>query len=145
MSTAWGIIVAALAVLAWGGQTISWFAPETAARLGLTESSDSVDRGFYADGRGEAFSDMFTLWTMVAAGVLLVMDHAWWPYFGLIGGGMFVYFGGRGIASRRMIQQAGLSVGTPKTVSQAYLFLAVWGAIGLITIVAAIGVLQSGS
>ena len=145
MSTAWGIIVAALALLAWGGQAISWFAPETAARLGLTESEDSVDRLFFADGRGEAFWDTFTLWTMVAAGALLVVDHDWWPYFGLMGGGMFVYFGGRGIASRRLIQRAGFSVGTPKTVSQAYLFLAIWGAVGLITIVAAIVELQSRS
>jgi hypothetical protein len=145
MSTAWGIIVASLALLAWGGQTISWVAPDTAARLGLTESEDSVDRTFFADGRGEAFWDTFTLWTMLAAGVLLVMDHSWWPYFGLMGGGMFVYFGGRGIASRRLIQQAGLSVGTPKTVGQAYLFLAIWGAVGLITIVAAIVALQSRS
>ncbi len=145
MSTAWGITVVALGLLAWGGQAMSWLAPETAVRLGVMESEETVDRTFFADVRAEAVWDTFTLWTLVAAGVLLVMDHAWWVYFGLVGGGMFVYFAGRGIASRRSIQQAGFSVGTPKTVGQAYLFLAVWGAVGLITIVAAVVALQSGS
>ena len=88
--------------------------------------------------------DSLTLWTMVLAGVLLLAGNSWWTYFGLVGGGMFVYFAGRGIATRRAIQQAGFSVGSPKTVSQAYVFLSLWGAIGLITVIAAINALQSG-
>lgn len=144
MTVAWGIIVTLLALLAWGGQALSWLVPATAVRLGLTESSDSVDPTFHADGRGEAAWDTFTLWTMVAAGMLLVLDHSWWAYFGLVGGGMFVYFGGRGIAARRSVRRAGMSVGNPKTVTQAYAFLAVSGVVGFITIIAAAASLQSG-
>jgi hypothetical protein len=57
---------------------------------------------------------------------------------------MFVYFAGRGIASRRAIQQAGFSVGAAKTVAQAYVFLGLWGATGLITVIAAINSLRAG-
>ena len=88
--------------------------------------------------------DSLTLWTMVVAGVLLLAGNSWWPYFGLVGGAIFVYFAGRGIATRRAIQQAGFSVGNPKTVTQAYVALALWGSVGLITVIAAINSLQSG-
>ncbi|MDH3683881.1 MAG: hypothetical protein OEV40_28490 [Acidimicrobiia bacterium] len=43
MQTVWGLIVAGLAQLCWGGQTISWFAPNVAAGVGLTESEGEVD------------------------------------------------------------------------------------------------------
>lgn len=144
MTTLWGLVVVALALLAWVGQVISWLAPDTAVRLSLMESKDSVEPSFYADVRGEAMWDSLTLWTMVVAGVLLLIDSSWWTYFGLVGGGMFVYFAGRGIASRRAIQQAGFSVGAAKTVAQAYVFLGLWGATGLITVIAAINSLRAG-
>ncbi len=144
MTTLWGIVVVALAVLAWMGQLISWLAPDTAVRLSVMESEDSVEPSFYADVKGEAMWDAFTLWTLVVAGILLLVGNDWWTYFGLVGGGMFVYFAGRGIASRRSIQQAGFSVGHPKTVMQAYVFLTLWGVVGLITVIAAINSLQTG-
>jgi hypothetical protein len=142
MTTLWGIVVALLALLAWGGQLVVWLAPDTAVRLSLMEPEDSVEPSFFADVRGEAMWDALTLWTMVVAGALLMAGNSRWAYFGLVGGAMFVYFSGRGISSRRAIQGAGFSVGRPKTVTQAYVFLAVWGAIGLITIVAAVDSLE---
>jgi hypothetical protein len=144
MTTLWAIVVVVFGGLAWGGQVMAWLVPDIAVRLGLMESEDSVEAGFFADARAEAMWDSLTLWTMVAAGALLVVDNAWWTYFGLVGGGMFIYFAGRGIASRRAIQRVGFSVGRPKTVAQAYVFLSLWGSIGLITVLAAINSLQTG-
>ncbi len=144
MTTLWGIVVLALALLAWGGQLVSWLAPDTAVRLSVMESEDSVEPSFYSDVKAEAMWDSLTLWTMVVAGILLLAGNQWWTYFGLVGGGMFIYFAGRGIASRRSIQQAGFSVGQPKTVAQAYVFLALWGSVGLITVITAITSLQAG-
>lgn len=134
----------ALALLAWAGQVISWLAPDTAVRLSVMESEDSVEPSFYADVRGEAMWDSLTLWTLLVAGILLLAGNSWWTYFGLVGGAMFVYFAGRGIASRRSIQRAGFAVGTPRTVAQAYVFLGLWGAVGLITVIAAINSLEVG-
>ncbi len=127
----------ALALLAWGGQTIVVLAPVTAARWGLCEAEDRVEPAFWADVRGEALWDALTLWTLVVAAVLLLVDHDAWAYFGLVGGGMYVYFAGRGIFTRVAMRQRGLRVGSDAGAKGAYVFLAMWGALGLVTIVAA--------
>ena len=137
MQTLWGVIIVLLALLAWGGQTISWLAPTTAVKLSLMEAEDDVEPTFWADIRGEAAWDAVTLWPMVVAGILLLMDEPAWAYFGLVGGGMYVYFGGRGILTRAAMLRRGLRIGNPKGINQALAFLGVWTAMGLITIAAA--------
>jgi hypothetical protein len=106
-------------------------------RLSLTEGEDTVEPTFYADCRGEALWDAFTLWITVVAGALLVLGDPAWAYFGLAGGAVYVYFAGRGLATRRAIQQRGLRIGTPPTVKTAYLMLSIWGVMGLATAIAA--------
>jgi len=138
MAILWGLVVVALSLLCWGGQAISWFAPATAVRLTLMEAEDTVEPTYFADVRGEALWDTLTLWTMLIAGVLLILDHSAWAYFGLVGGGMYVYFAGRGIVTRRVMQQRGYRVGSAQNVKVGYLFLSVWGVMGLITIAAAV-------
>jgi hypothetical protein len=143
MGILWGLVVVALSLLCWGGQAISWFAPATAVRLTLMEPEDTVEPTYFADVRGEALWDTLTLWTMLVAGVLLVLDVSAWAYFGLVGGGMYVYFAGRGIVTRRAMQQRGYRVGAAQNVKLGYVFLAVWGVMGLITIAAAVAALPS--
>jgi hypothetical protein len=143
MEILWGVIVVALSLLCWGGQTISWFAPETAVRLSLMEAEDTVEPTYFADVRGEALWDTLTLWTMPVAGILLIVDNPAWAYFGLVGGGMYVYFAGRGIVTRRAMQNRGYRVGAAQNVTVGYLFLSVWGLMALITIAAAVGALLS--
>lgn len=75
---------------------------------------------------------------MVAAGVLLIADRAAWPYFSLVGGGMYLYFGGRGITTRLAMARRGLRIGAPESVRIGVAFLAIWALMALITIVAAI-------
>jgi hypothetical protein len=143
MGILWGLIVIALSLLCWGGQVISWFAAATAVRLTLMEAEDTVEPTYFADVRGEALWDTLTLWTMLAAGVLLIVDNPAWAYFGLVGGGMYVYFAGRGIATRRAMQQRGYRIGVAQNVKLAYLLLAVWGVMGCITTAAAVVALPS--
>ena len=143
MNVIWGIVVVALSLLAWAGQTLAWFAPSTAVRWQLMEAEDDVEPTFWADIRAEALWDAMTLWVMVAAGVLLIADAAAWPYFGLVGGGMYLYFGGRGISARVTMARRGFRVGTPESLRTGVIFLAVWGAMALITIVVAIAALEN--
>jgi hypothetical protein len=143
MGTLWGVVVFALSLLCWGGQAISWFAPETAVRLTLMEAKDSVEPTYFADVRGEALWDTLTLWTMLVAGVLLIVDNPAWAYFGLVGGGMYVYFAGRGIVTRRAMQQRGHRIGAAQNVKVGYAFLSIWGVVGLITISAGVIALAS--
>lgn len=143
MGIVWGIVVVVLSLLCWGGQTVSLFAPATAARLTLTEYEETVEPSYWADSRGEALWDFLTLWTLLAAGVLLVFDNPAWAYFGLVGGGMYVYFAGRGVLTRLEMQRRGFRIGTPQNVGTAYILLTVWGVVGLVTIVAAAVALAS--
>lgn len=138
MQIIWGIVIVVLSLLAWGGQTVSWLAPGTAVKLTLMEAEPDVEPTFWADIRGEAAWDFFTLWTMVVTGVLLILDNQAWAYFGLVGGGMYVYFAGRGIFTRVTMLRRGLRIGSPQSVKQGLAFLAIWGVMGLATIVAAV-------
>jgi hypothetical protein len=138
MNVVWGAVVLALSLLGWGGQAVSWLAPSLAVRWGLMEAEDDVEPAFWADMRGEALWDIFTLWAMVVAGVLLIADVGAWAYFGLVGGGMYLYFGGRGILVRRAMASSGLRIGAPQSVRVGLIFCAVWAIMAIITIIAAI-------
>lgn len=133
-----GIVVVTLSGLAWGGQAIAWLAPDTAVKLGLMEAEDEVEPAYWADIRGEASWDFFTLWTMLAGGILLIVAEPAWAYFGLVGGGVYVYFAGRGIFTRVAMQRRGLRIGTPLNLRLGYGLLTVWGVMALITIIAAV-------
>ena len=138
MQTVWGLVVTVLALVCWGGQALSWFAPSTAMRLGLADNENEVEPSFWADGRGEALWDTITLWSMVMVGVLLVLDNPAWPYFGLAAGGGFLYFSGRGITTRLEMHRRGLRIGSVQTVRVALSALAIWGAMAAVTMAAAV-------
>jgi len=143
MGIVWGIVLIVLSLLGWGGQAISWIAPAAAARWSLTESEESVEPVYHADVRGEALWDTLSLWTLLVAGLLLIFDSPGWAYFGLIGGGMYLYFAGRGILTRLEMQRRGFRIGEPRNVGAAYWMLAIWGVVAVITIVAAIAALPT--
>ena len=137
METIWGIAVVVLSLLAWGGQTMSWFAPSIAARLTLAETEEAVEQVYWADIRGEALWDVFTLWVMGVAGVLLLLGVQAWAYFGLVGGSIYVYFAGRGILTRIEMLRRGFRIGNPSNVKVGLAMLTIWGVMGLVTLVAA--------
>ena len=140
MNLIWGIILTLLSGLAYFGQVVAVFWPHTASRLGLTESKSDVDPAFYADVRGEAFWDLFTLWTLPLAGVLMVLNNPLWAYMGIVGGSMYLYFAGRGIVTRAIMQRRGIRIGASENVKIAYTFLALWGLAAISTIIMAIAV-----
>ena len=142
MDVAWGLVVVVASTVCWGGQLWSWFAPSSAARAGLADAEDDVDTTFWLDARGEALWDLCTLWVMPVAGVLLVAGHDGWPYFGLVGGGAYLYFAGRGIAVRLIMRRHDVRIGNPSSVRVGLIALALWGSIALITIGAAIASLE---
>jgi hypothetical protein len=130
----WGILLVLVGSLAWLGQFLSAVRPKTAVKLGLTESEEAVDPVFHADIRAEAWWDLFSLWVLPVAGVLLIAGHNAWLPLGLIGGGIYVYFAGRGIAARITMLRRKIRIGTPQNVRMGIVFLMVWGIFGLGTI-----------
>lgn len=143
MNAFWGIVVVVLSLLSWGGQTVVWFAPATGVRMSLSEAEPDVEPTYWADIRGEARWDFLTLWTLVVAGALLIMDNPAWAYFGLVGGGIYLYFAGRGISTRVAMQRRGLRIGDTQSVKLGYAFLTIWGVMALITIAAAVVALST--
>jgi len=141
MHIIWGVILTIISGIGYFGQLVSAFWPDTAVKLGLTESEADVDPAFFADMRGEAYWDTAILWTLPLAGVLLLLGNPAWVYFGLIGGGMYLYFAGRGIIVRRVMQRRSIRIGKPESLKVAYLFLALWGLAAVITIIMAIAAL----
>lgn len=141
MELIWGIVIVALGLLAWGGQATTWLAPERAAKLSLAEAEASVEPVYWADIRGEAMWDTLSLWTLPLAGALLAASHDAWIWLGLIGGGMYVYFGGRGLLTRLELRRGGYRIGEPSNVRLNLAMCAVWGVVGFVTAAAAIAAL----
>jgi len=141
MNLIWGIILIFFTLIGWIGQIITVFLPKVAAKFGLTEPESDVDPTFFADVRGEAIWDAMTLWTLPVAGILLIFNNTLWAYFGLVGGGMYLYFAGRGIAVRLAMQRRGIRIGRPKNLKVIYVLLTIWGLIAVVTIIMAVAAL----
>lgn len=141
MNIIWGTVLTIFSLFAWLGQAITAFSPKAALKLGTTEPESDVDPTFYVDIRGESIWDTMILWTLPVAGILLMLDNSLWAYFGLVGGGMYLYFAGRGITVRLAMQRRGIRIGTPKTLTAIYVFLVLWSLIAAVTIIVAVAAL----
>jgi len=139
MNFIWGAILIIMSgILCWLGQVINASSPTLAARLGLTEPESDVDPTYFVDGRGEAIWDALILWTLPVAGVLLILNNPWWVYFGLVGGGMYLYFAGRMLVVRLAMQRHGIRIGKPETVKLYNAVLILWGLLAVATIIMAL-------
>ena len=138
MNIIWGAILTIFSMLGWIGQAITAFSPKVAVKLGMTEPESDVDPTFYVDVRGESVWDTMILWTLPVAGILLMLNNSLWAYFGLVGGGMYLYFAGRGITVRLAMQRRGIRIGKPKTLAVIYVFLILWALIAVGAIILAV-------
>ena len=141
MDIIWGILLIVFGLIAWGGQVLSALTPRIAEKLGLMEPEADVDPVFYADIRGEAKWDSLTLWTLPFAGMLIILNSQLWIYFGMVGGSMYLYFAGRAIFTRLELKRKGVHIGRPELLKMYFIFAALWGLIGLATIIKAVRVL----
>jgi len=136
MNIIWGaILIFFTGILCWLGQVINASSPTFAARLGLAEPESDVDPTYFVDGRGEAIWDAMILWTLPVAGILLILNSPWWIYFGLVGGGMYLYFAGRMLVVRLAMQRHGIRIGKPQTVKLYNAVLILWGLLAVVTII----------
>lgn len=112
--------------------------PRLGTKLGVGEAELDVDPVFYIDARGEAIWDSMIIWTMPVAGILMMLNNPLWIYFGLVGGGSYLYFAGRNLTTRSMMQRRGIQIGTAKNIKIGYLFITLWGLAAMITIAMAV-------
>ena len=141
MNLIWGVILISVTLKCWIGQFIIALSPKVAVKIRIAEPESDVDPTFFADMRGEAIWGALSLWTLPIAGILLIINNALWTYFGLVGGGIYLYFAGRGIASRLTMQRHGIHIGKTKNLKLNYLILTLWGLIAIVTIIMAVATL----
>ena len=141
MDIIWGLLLIVFGLIAWGGQVLSTLMPKFATKLSLIEPEADVDSAFYADVRGEARWDSITLWTLPFAGMLIILNSQLWIYFGMVGGSMYLYFAGRAIFTRLELKRKGVRIGRSELLKMYFIFAALWGLIGLATIIKAVRVL----
>lgn len=135
MDIIWGVLLLVFGLIAWGGQVLSAISPKSAEKIGLNELEDDVDPAFYADVRGEAKWDSLTLWTLPFAGILIILNNPLWIYFGMVGGSMYLYFAGRALFTRLEFKRRGIRIGKPEQLNMFFIFITLWGLIGLATII----------
>jgi len=127
MMTFIGVFITIVGLVAWLGQTISFVAPGVAQVIGLLESKDEMNDTFYIiESKVLCLNDMLFSWTLPLAGILLLVENAYWPYVGLIGGGIYLYFSGFILISRFYLKREGKQIGPPSGVITATVFSMIW-------------------
>ncbi len=130
-------VVAVLALLMWPiylGQIVSVVNLPLARRLGLQEPPATIDPIYARDTAGTARWDVLSMWTLPAAGILMLVDNDWWPYLALIGGAVYLDTGGRQAIKLLGYRQEGVRVGTSQAVRLALAVYAVFVIVGAIVI-----------
>lgn len=95
------------------GQVITVVNLGWAQRLGLQENPATADPILSGLEVWTARWDLLWFWTLPIAGALVLIDHPWWPYAALIGGGAFVDAGGREAAKHLGLREQRVRTGSP--------------------------------
>jgi len=103
----------AFGVIGWVGQLISALHFEFAQKLGLQEKDEGTDPLYRSGERHAARWDALVLWPLIAAGVLLALDHDGWPPMALVAAGIYLDAAGREAAKIASLRKGGVQVGTP--------------------------------
>ena len=112
MTTVIGILCTSLWLL-YGGQALSVVNREMAVRLRLQDYGGDPNNLTHRLEMWTARFDLLTLWTLPTAGVLMLIDHPWWPYAAMIGGGAYIDGLGRYMFAILALREKGVWTGTP--------------------------------
>ena len=122
-----GIGTLVVGTIAWVGQCLAFFTPALAERLGVLERESDMDPILYLiETRAMGAADALLAWTLPCGALLMLLGHPYWPFFGLVGGGVFLYFSVLIVLARVVLRRRGLRAGSPSAVRAAYLFGGLW-------------------
>jgi hypothetical protein len=107
------------ALLIFGGalylaQVISSINFKLAQRLGIQEKPEFTDKILQRSERYIAYWDLVTLGWLPLAGVLIIINHEWWPIMSLVGGAIYLDASGREAAKNITFRHEGIKVGADK-------------------------------
>ena len=143
MKTVLGVVCVLFGGFGWLGQTISWINFPLAQKLGLQEKSAGTDPLFRLAELNAARWDSCVLWSLIGAGVLMLIDNPWWPHVSLVAGGVYLDTAGREAAKYMSLRNGGVRVGDSKEVKTALFFYGLLAVIALWVIVFALGALAA--
>lgn len=109
-----GIAWITVGTLLYAGQFISVVNFPLAQRLGLQENPEAADPLSTRLELMTARWDIVLLWIPPIAGLLLLLDHAWWPLAYLIAGGVYMDTGGREWAKIQGLAAQGVPIGSAR-------------------------------
>ena len=95
-------------------QAISSLNFPLAQRLGIQEKAETSDALLQRSERYTAYWDLLMLLWLPLAGVLMIIDHDWWPIMSLIGGAIYLDTSGREAAKNLCFRHEGIKAGTDK-------------------------------
>ena len=125
-----GVVCIVFGASGWLTQTISWFSPSLARRLGFQEKEYGTDPVFRTAETYTAGWDSLVLWLPAVAGLLMILDSAWWPALALVSGGILLDAAGREAAKYCALRRSGVRTGSPADTYRAavaYLSMAIVG------------------
>ena len=131
MLTITGIVCVLFGLVCVVGQLISVVNFPLAQKLGLQEKNDSTDPLYRRLELNTARWDLIVLWTLPAAGVLMLVDHAWWPYLTLVAGGCCIDTAGRETAKVLGLAKQGVRTGSYAETRLFFVFLGAMFLIGV--------------
>jgi len=108
----WGLL--ALGGALYLAQVISSVNFRLAQRLGIQEKPEVTDSLLQRSERYTAYWDLFVLGWLPVSGVLMIIDHEWWPIASLIGGAIYLDTSGREAVKNVSFRHEGIKMGTYK-------------------------------
>jgi hypothetical protein len=125
----WGLLIMGGALYL--AQVISSVNFQLAQRLGIQEKAEVTDPLLQRSERYTAYWDLVTLGWLPLAGVLMIINHEWWPIMSLIGGAIYLDTSGREAVKNISFRHEGIKIGTDK---QKRLFFASYIVMAVIAI-----------
>jgi len=133
-----GLVCVIFGGVGWIGQLISGINFQLAQRWGLQEKSCGTDPLFRRAEKNAARWDSFVLWTLMAAGILMLIDNSWWPFLSLLAGGIYLDGAGREGAKYLSLHREGVRIGTSRDLMRDAIFFTAMAVISLWTMIYAL-------
>lgn len=115
-------------------QMISSFNFSLAQRLGIQEKAENADPLLQRSERYTAYWDLVTLVWFPIAGILMIINHAWWPIMSLIAGAIYLDTSGREAAKNLSFRHEGVRVGADKEQRVFFAFYIIMAVIAIVVI-----------
>ena len=95
-------------------QVISSINFQLAQRLGIQENPEDTDKLLQRSERYTAYWDLVALGWLPFSGVLMIINHDWWPVVSLVGGAIYLDTAGREAVKNLSFRHEGIKVGSDK-------------------------------